>query len=92
MTTAMQATQPLTPRQYEQRRRDFYEATAPITKAMGDLLLLQPFRLTMAPGGHVEREALWLQGHRELFDQYAEMIDWYAQQILGPRIGGTECQ
>ena len=84
MTTAMQAQRPLTPRQYEQRRRDFYEATAPITKAMGDLLLLQPFRLTMRlDGSHVERETLWLQGHKELFDQYAELVDWWAQRILG---------
>lgn len=83
MTTAMQATRPLTPKQYEHRRREFYEVTAPITKAMGDLLLPQPFRLTMVPGGHVERETLWLQGCKELFDQYAELVDWWAQRILG---------
>ncbi|OHD27935.1 MAG: hypothetical protein A2Y38_07270 [Spirochaetes bacterium GWB1_59_5] len=81
--TATQAHRPLTPEQYEQRRREFHEATAPITKAMGDLLLLQPFRLTVTLGELPKRETLWIQGHKELFDQYAEMVDWYAQRILG---------
>jgi hypothetical protein len=83
-TAAMQATRPLTPEQYAERLRAYYEAIEPITRAMSAILAVQPVKLTMrADGTHVEREILWLQGSKEAYDRYVAMIEYTARRVMG---------